>query len=138
MAKDKDYIQLIHANRWVRLRKHILSIYPLCQDCREAGRIEAATEVHHVRPVEEAITFDEKRRLMYDERNLRALCHNCHVKAHTALARSGKEATKKRNKEQAAQVIKKFFPADEDEAGGGGFFKSGGTPLNLAPTFENV
>ena len=46
---------------------------------------------------------------MYDPANLRALCHDCHVKTHTEAGRSGKEATKKRNGEQVAQVIKKFF-----------------------------
>ena len=137
MAKDKDYQQLIHATRWLRLRKEILTAHPLCQECAKAGRVEAATEVHHVRPVEEAIGYNEKRQRMYDPHNLQALCHNCHVQIHTAAGRSGREATKKRNREQCAQVIKKFFSPDDDE-GGGSFFKDGGRPLNLAPTFENA
>jgi 5-methylcytosine-specific restriction protein A len=46
---------------------------------------------------------------MYAPNNLCALCHDCHVKVHTELGRSGKEATRKRNDEHVAAVIKKFF-----------------------------
>lgn len=42
-----------------------------------------ATEVHHVRPVEEAFTLAEREQRMYDPHNLLALCHNCHVQAHS-------------------------------------------------------
>jgi len=121
MAKDKDYIKLIHTGRWLRLRKEILTAHPLCQECEKEGRIEAATEVHHIRPVEEAISYHDKRQRMYDPHNLRALCHDCHVKIHTEAGRSGRQATKKRNDKQVAQVIKKFFPEGDDEAGGGIF-----------------
>ena len=109
MAKDKDYIKLINTGRWLRLRRDVLTAHPLCQQCEKEGRVEAATEVHHVRPVEEAVTLSEKRQRMYDPSNLRALCHDCHVKTHTELGRCGKEATKKRNAEQARQAIKKLF-----------------------------
>lgn len=109
MAKDKDYQQLIHTGRWLQLRKNILSQYPLCQRCQQEGRTTAATEVHHVRPVEEAITYSDKRQRMYDPNNLLALCRDCHVRTHTEQGRSGREATKKRNEKQVADVVKKFF-----------------------------
>lgn len=109
MAKDKDYQKLINTTRWLRLRREILTARPLCQRCQAEGRITAATEVHHVRPVEEAITYGDKRQRMYDPHNLRALCHDCHVRTHTEAGRSGRAATKKRNAEQVAQVIEKFF-----------------------------
>lgn len=109
MAKDKDYQRLINTSQWLRLRRDILTAHPLCQRCQAEGKITAATEVHHVRPVEEAINYAEKRRRMYDPANLRALCHDCHVRTHTEAGRSGREATKKRNAEQVAQVIKNFF-----------------------------
>ena len=134
MAKDKDYMKLIHTARWLKLRRDILSQNPICQRCQADGRVTAATEVHHIRPVEEAVTLSEKRQRMYDPTNLRALCHDCHVKTHTELGRCGKEATKRRNARQVAQVIDKFFGDDTD---GGGLFKEGDTPLNLAPTPEH-
>ena len=114
MAKDKDYIAMIHTTAWLRLRKEVLTATPLCVECQKAGRIEAATEVHHVRPVEEAITYSDKRQRMYDPHNLQALCHDCHVRIHTQLGRSGKEATRKRNEAQTQEVIKKFFGSADD------------------------
>lgn len=109
MAKDKDYIKLIHTPRWLRLRRAVLTSHPLCERCGDQGYITPATEVHHRRPVEYGVTYAEKCRLMYDVNNLRALCHDCHVKEHTGMGRSGKAATKRRNAEQVARVVKKFF-----------------------------
>lgn len=112
MAKDKEYQKLIHTTRWLQLRRQVLTAQPLCQACKEAGIITPATEVHHIRPVEEAIGERERRQRMYDPHNLRALCHACHVKVHTELGRSGKAATRKRNETQVAHVLKRFFGDD--------------------------
>lgn len=109
MAKDKDYNKLIHTVKWLRLRRDTLTAHPLCQRCEAEGRITPATEVHHIRPVEEAITMADKMQRMYDVHNLQALCHDCHVKTHTELGRCGREATRKRNTEQVQQVIKNFW-----------------------------
>ena len=117
MAKDKDYQRLIHTGKWLKLRKDVLSRFPLCQRCASERRIAAATEVHHIRPVEEAITYGDKRQRMYDPSNLMALCHDCHVKVHTEQGRSGKEATKKRNAKQVADVVQRFFGDEGEEPG---------------------
>lgn len=109
MAKDEDYNKMIHTNRWLRLRREILTSHPLCQRCEAEGILTPATEVHHIHPVEEAITYGDKRMRMFDPHNLMALCHACHVQTHTELGRSGKAATKKRNEEKAKQIIEKFF-----------------------------
>lgn len=109
MAKDKDYIKLIHTSRWMRLRRDTLTAHPLCERCHSEGYVTPATEVHHRRPVDEGINYNEKYRLMYDPNNLCALCHDCHVKVHTEMGRSGKEATRRRNAEQVRRVIVKFF-----------------------------
>ena len=82
MAKDKDYIKLIHTQRWLRLRRDKLTAQPLCEECRKAGLVTAATEVHHRVPVEYGLSYWQKERLMFDAGNLVALCHDCHVKAH--------------------------------------------------------
>ena len=109
MAKDNDYIKLIHTPRWLSLRREILSAHPLCERCEAEGYVTPATEVHHRRPVEYGLNYAEKRRLMYDANNLSALCHDCHVRTHTEMGRSGKEATRRRNTEQVTGVVKKFF-----------------------------
>jgi len=109
MAKDKDYIKLIHTTEWLQLRRNTITKHPLCEQCIADGYITPATEVHHITPVECAVTYREKTRLMYDPSNLRALCHKCHVKVHTEMGRSGKEATRKRNEEHVKKIIKNFF-----------------------------
>lgn len=96
MAKDKDYRRLIHTAQWVRLRRAKLTAFPLCERCMEEGRLAPATEVHHIRPVEEGLTLREKEQLMFDPHNLRALCHECHVKTHTEMGRCGKKQAKER------------------------------------------
>ena len=57
MAKDKDYVQLIHTERWLRLRRDKLTASPLCERCQQAGLLTPATEVHHVTPVEDGLTY---------------------------------------------------------------------------------
>lgn len=109
MAKDKDYQRLIHTDRWLRLRRDKLTTTPLCERCQQQGIITPATEVHHVTPVEDGLSLAEKRRLMYDPHNLRALCHDCHVQTHVELGRCGRVATKRRNQAQVAAVVEKFF-----------------------------
>lgn len=109
MAKDKDYIKLIHTQRWLRLRRDTLTAHPLCVMCEREDITTPATEVHHHTPVEYGVSYADKYRLMYDPTNLRALCHSCHVKVHTEMGRSGKEAAKRRNAEQVKATIVKFF-----------------------------
>lgn len=77
---------MIHTERWLRLRRAKLTRAPLCERCSEEGRTSAATEVHHVKPVEDGLTCREKERLMFDYHNLRALCHDCHVRTHSKWA----------------------------------------------------
>lgn len=109
MAKDKDYQRLIHTDRWLKLRRDKLTTTPLCERCQQQGIVTPATEVHHVTPVEDGLSLAEKRRLMYDPHNLRALCHDCHVQTHVELGRCGRVATKRRNAEQVKNIIDKFF-----------------------------
>lgn len=112
MAKDEDYIQLINTARWRRLRKAKLTASPVCERCKEEGRLTAASEVHHITPVEEAAGHAAKLGLMYDPGNLRALCHDCHVRTHTEMGRGGRAATKTRNERQLKTIITKFYGDD--------------------------
>lgn len=58
--------------RWQRLRERILSEHPLCVECQKKGIIRLATDVDHVVP------HRGDPELMWDERNLQPLCHECH------------------------------------------------------------
>ncbi len=109
MAKDETYKRLIHTMRWVKLRRTVLGSAPLCERCMKEGRVTAATEVHHIRPVEEGATKREKECLMFDIFNLRALCHDCHVQTHTEMGGCGREQTKRRNAARSESFRMRFF-----------------------------
>ncbi len=109
MAKDKDYVRLIHTAKWLQLRRLRLNDHPLCERCEEEGRVAAATEIHHVIPVENGLTRQEKERLMYDYFNLKALCHECHVKTHTEMGRCGKTQAQSRAKEHLKRFMDRFL-----------------------------
>lgn len=98
MAKDADYIRMIHSKGWLRLRKQKLTEQPWCEHClKYSGRRTAATEVHHITPVEDARTMREKELLMYSMANLMSVCRTCHCQIHTELgSRSKKEMAAKR------------------------------------------
>lgn len=55
---------------WKRIRDRYISEHPLCEKCREAGKLTPAEEVHHVRPLSKGGTHDRS--------NLMALCKKCH------------------------------------------------------------
>lgn len=109
MAKDKDYRRLIHTNRWVKLRRSKLTANPLCEDCFDMGYVTPATEVHHVKPVEDALTAADKEALMFDPHNLRSLCRACHIAAHVALGRGGKTHARRRAQEKLKSFTEKFL-----------------------------
>lgn len=114
MKKDATYRRLIHTERWLRLRRDKLTADPVCERCMAEGRIAAATEVHHIVPVEDAVNEAEKERLMFDPTNLRSLCHACHQQEHVELGRSGVKLARRRAENQVRQAIDKLF------GGGGG------------------
>lgn len=121
MAKDIDYVRMIHTARWLRLRRAKLSACPLCERCAEEGRVEPASEVHHVTPVEDGLTARDKEALMYDPHNLRALCHACHVRTHTELGRCGRAHARRRAAEQLERFRQRFT-----ETSPGALFLNGG------------
>ena len=76
-----------HKPAWRKLRLLALQRdHYLCQACLRGGKITPATEVHHIRELED---FPE---LGLELSNLESLCWNCH------------EETKKRGKEKAVAV----------------------------------
>lgn len=62
---------------WEKIRKHKLSITPLCEDCRAKNKIKTATEVHHIKKIRD---YPELRLTL---NNLMSLCERCH-KSRTA------------------------------------------------------
>lgn len=122
MAKGETYRRLIHSSRWLQLRRRKLSEEPLCERCAAMGRIAAATEVHHVRPVEDGLGDRAQELLMFDYHNLQSLCHRCHALAHKELGSKGKEGQRRRTERQKEDFRRRFLAAGgEDDEGGSDF-----------------
>jgi 5-methylcytosine-specific restriction protein A len=75
IATDKGWYS---NTRWRRLRRHMLTMHPLCadpfRDHYNSGRVEASTDVDHMIPRR------ERPDLEYDPDNLQCLCRRCHSK----------------------------------------------------------
>lgn len=106
---DALYRRLIHSAQWARLRRWKLAAQPLCERCQAEGRLRAATEVHHIVPVDDALSPADRRRLMFDAHNLRALCHDCHVRTHAEMGRSGREQAKRRQQARLGDFRRRFI-----------------------------
>ena len=109
MAKDADYRRLINSSRWRKLRREVLTAHPLCELCEKEGFVAPACEVHHLIQLESAASLRDKERLMFNEANLEALCHDCHVRRHIALGRSGKAATRRLRASQRDDFNRIFY-----------------------------
>lgn len=106
---DKAYQRLIQSARWTRLRKAALLDGPLCADCLREGVCTAASEVHHIVPVETAPDAATMRRLMFSPANLVPLCHECHVRRHKELRSHSRQTAEERERARVQAFEEKFF-----------------------------
>ena len=65
-----------YGGRWQRARAMYLAKHPLCAHCQQSGRVEPATDVHHIVPRRDGGSDADS--------NLLALCHSCHSKVTAA------------------------------------------------------
>ncbi len=109
LTHGDDYRKMIHTAAWQKLRRDTLSRCPLCARCQSEGALTPATEVHHIVPVDDGLSMDERRRLMFDPHNLQALCHRCHVLTHVEMGRGGKLRAQRVNASALDAFKKKFL-----------------------------
>ena len=63
-----------YGRAWKRIRDRHVSTHPLCEVCKEHGRLTPVEEVHHIVPLTEGGTNKKD--------NLLSVCHSCHMKIH--------------------------------------------------------
>ena len=113
-SKDADYRRLITSRKWQKLKRLQLIRQPYCERCDRHGLHDVeATEVHHVHPVQDALSRDDKVRLMFDPSNIMSVCHQCHVELHEEMGRSGK-AWSKRHASALLEAFKRRFMGGGD------------------------
>ena len=67
-------VNKVYGRAWSRIRKRYATAHPLCEKCLEEGRHVPVEEVHHIVPISQGGTHDEK--------NLMSLCQSCHTRIH--------------------------------------------------------
>lgn len=84
--KAKDiYRYVYNTTRWKKLREAYLMQHPLCEMCEKDGKVNEATEVHHITPISNANDELGMKELGYNPNNLMALCEECHHKLHNEM-----------------------------------------------------
>ena len=83
----KKYAEKFYSSvEWQRCRDlYKQSVGGLCEDCLEHGVFTLAEIVHHVKPITKQNIHDPS--ITLNPANLRALCRECHAKAHGARDR---------------------------------------------------
>jgi 5-methylcytosine-specific restriction protein A len=81
-AKRKERQRIYDTARWRSLRAAYLMEHPLCERCKENGRIKSAEDVHHRRTFVGIADFSEQKAVAYDYENLMAVCRQCHNELH--------------------------------------------------------
>lgn len=66
-AARRDNHRVYNTKRWRLLRRHVLTLHPMCQRCDQA----LATQADHIVPLTAGGA-------PYDPLNIQALCHPCH------------------------------------------------------------
>lgn len=68
---DRDPRSKQHYGRtWRKIRARFIAAHPLCEVCKNEGRLTPAAEVHHIKPLSQGGT--------HATHNLMALCKSCH------------------------------------------------------------
>ena len=116
-AADVRYRKLMHTRKWRELRKQKLVATIWCEDCRDQGRDELATEVHHITPILSTDHPSVMAKLAYDYNNLRALCHRCHCRRHSAKWVDKKAQAIQTAKETHESFCARFFGQPDEGQG---------------------
>lgn len=105
MSKNREYTRLITSPRWRALRREkMISEKYMCERCRAEGISRSATEVHHIVPIESAVSYDGMAKLCYDPKNLMCVCASCHKALHEELL-SRSRLSVKQNKDRLQQRL---------------------------------
>ena len=75
-ADARERMTFYSSRRWAEHRRAYLARHPLCARCQAAGRIRAATIVHH------RVERLDDPKLAWDWSNFEALCSPCHTAHH--------------------------------------------------------
>ena len=79
---NKNHSYVYNTRTWRKLRTYYLSKNPLCEMCKNEGKITLGDDVHHKTPISLGNTREQKIELGYDINNLMTLCKKHHKYIH--------------------------------------------------------
>lgn len=79
---NKNHSYVYNTRIWRKLRLYYLSKNPLCEKCKNIGKLTLAVEVHHIISISSVNTKEMKMQVGYNINNLMSLCKKCHIKIH--------------------------------------------------------
>lgn len=59
-----------YGKEWRKIRTCYIAAHPICEECKDAGKLTPAQEVHHIIPITKGGTHADE--------NLQSLCTSCH------------------------------------------------------------
>ena len=116
MSRDKDYQRLLNSRRWKELRQWKLQHNPLCEMCEAEGKVVAAIDIHHIRPV--AGNLREMERLCFDPCNLQSLCIDHHIEVH----QRERSHTKAAHQARQSEVVDRWLAKHQQKKNPAGSF----------------
>ena len=93
-----------NTTKWKKIRTRMLRENPLCEECLGFGRETPATDVHHIKPIED---FPD---LRFTMSNLMCVCQTCHGKLEAQYHKD-----KKIHEQAERNKKKKMRDMDNDE-----------------------
>jgi hypothetical protein len=78
--KSRNTAQYGYDSEWNKLSARVRQDQPLCEMCAKCGIATAASEVHHIIPIDEAPW------LRLERSNLMSVCNACHKSIHANVA----------------------------------------------------
>lgn len=89
LIKENKLWKFYKSKEWINLKEDILEeSHHECEWCKEKGRISRAEEVHHIQFVRKHPELALSRYYTFrgqQYKNLVALCHDCHDRAHERM-----------------------------------------------------
>lgn len=109
MSRNPNYVKLIQSYKWRCLRQKKIAAQPLCERCLEDDRTTLADAVHHIKPVETGLTYQEMKDLMFSFDNLMSVCNPCHSTIHKELNSFDVQTIKDNQERNTQRFIDRFF-----------------------------
>jgi 5-methylcytosine-specific restriction protein A len=117
MSQKEDKMKIYNSKEWRLVRDAKRQRDPLCEVCKHNGKVVRAQCVHHIIPIETALSFGDMKRLAYQFTNLISLCYDCHAKIHEALNSHTREGHQ-RSTANAVERWAKSRNGDQTESDG--------------------